>query len=107
MMLGYFPQVGDAKRCTEASLMLMEKHGVYVQDINFPTVPMGQEKLRIAPTPFHTAEMQSHFVNSLVDVWHELDLPFTKMENKCSYYEDYESLNQKELDFNLPLALLF
>ena len=84
----------------------MDKHRIYVQDINFPTVAWGQEKLRIAPSPHHTDEMHSHFVNSMVDVWHELDLPFTKMENKCSYYDDYESLDKMELNFNLPLSLL-
>jgi len=67
--------------------MLMDKHNIYVQDINFPTVPRGEEKLRIAPTPFHSPPMQEQFVNALVDVWHELDLSFTKVEDKCSYYQ--------------------
>ena len=54
----------------------MEKHKIYVQDINSPTVVKGKEKLRIAPTPFHTPEMQEKFVEAVVDVWHELDLDF-------------------------------
>ena len=67
-------QVGNAKKCTAASMLLMEKHRIYVQDINYPTVARGKEKLRIAPTPFHTPEMQEKFVASVVDVWQELGL---------------------------------
>ena len=54
----------------------MEKHNIYVQDINYPTVVRGKEKLRIAPTPFHTPDMQEKFVASVVDVWQELRLEF-------------------------------
>ncbi len=94
-------QVGDPKRSTMASQLLMNKYNVYVQDINYPTVARGKEKLRIAPTPFHTQEMHDHFVESLVSVWHELGLPFTKMEWQCSYYHNYD-LPQFAFDFNLP-----
>ena len=68
-------------------MMLMEKHGIYVQDINYPTVDRGTERLRIAPTPFHTQEMHEQFVSAVVDVWHTLDLPFTKVEGNCDYYQ--------------------
>lgn len=85
--------------------MLMSKYDIYVQDINYPTVAHGQEKLRIAPTPFHTQEMQDHFVDSLLNVWHELELPFTKMEWHCSYYQDYSSLGK--LSLNLPMVPAF
>ena len=80
----------------------MDKYGVYVQDINYPTVARGQEKLRIAPTPFHTQRMQDHFVDSLVNVWHKLELPFTKMEEECSYYQDYDRLGRLELSLPVP-----
>lgn len=57
---------------------MMEKHGIYVQDINYPTVPRGEEKLRIAPTPHHTDEMKEVFVNALVDTWEELGIPLVE-----------------------------
>lgn len=69
-------QVGNPELCTKASMLLMEKHGIYVQDINYPTVPRGEEKLRIAPTPHHTDQMKIKFVNALIDVWNELGLEF-------------------------------
>lgn len=96
-------QVGDAKRSTQASLKLMEKHQIYVQDINYPTVARGEEKLRIAPTPFHTPEMHDKFVDALVDTWEELDLPFTRIEKGCSYYSDYTRLSN-QLDYNLAIV---
>lgn len=59
-------------------MLLMEKHRMYVQDINSPTVVRGKEKLRIAPTPFHTPAMQEEFVEAVVDVWQELGLKFVE-----------------------------
>jgi 5-aminolevulinate synthase len=57
---------------------MMEKHGIYVQDINYPTVARGEEKLRIAPTPHHDDAMKREFVDALVDTWEELGLPLAK-----------------------------
>ena len=81
----------------------MEKHQIYVQDINYPTVARGEEKLRIAPTPFHTPEMHEEFVSALVDTWVELGLPFTCIEKGCSYYNDYTQLSN-QLDYNLAMV---
>ena len=57
--------------------MMEHKHGIYIQDINYPTVKKGEEMLRLVVTPHHTDNMKRHFVESVVSVWEELDLPFT------------------------------
>ncbi len=48
---------------------LMTKHGIYVQPINYPTVPRGSELLRVAPTPHHTRQMMGDFVRAVRSVW--------------------------------------
>ncbi|KAG9595832.1 5-aminolevulinate synthase-like protein, partial [Aureobasidium melanogenum] len=69
--------VGDAEVAKKASDLLLEDHGIYVQAINYPTVPVGQERLRITPTPGHVREYRDHLVESLDKVWNQLGIKRT------------------------------
>jgi 5-aminolevulinate synthase len=67
--------VGNAEACKAASDRLLEKHGIYIQPINYPTVSRGTERLRITPGPSHSDAHVDALAHALVEVWTALRLP--------------------------------
>ena len=83
--------VGDPEQCKAASDHLMKEHGIYIQPINYPTVPRGTERLRITPTPFHGDDLIEHLSVALVETWKKFGLPFEQG------YEDEEDAVKTEI----------
>nr|XP_012229352.1 PREDICTED: 5-aminolevulinate synthase, erythroid-specific, mitochondrial isoform X2 [Linepithema humile] len=73
-------KIGDPLLCSQIADHLLKDKGHYVQAINYPTVPKGKEKLRLAPTPKHTQTMMDKFMQDILEVFHHLNVP--KVENK-------------------------
>jgi 5-aminolevulinate synthase len=64
--------VGDDRLCRRVSALLMERHGIYVQPINAPSVRVGEEILRVAPAATHTTSDIEKFAIAIDGIWQEL-----------------------------------
>jgi 5-aminolevulinate synthase len=75
--------VGDPDLCKQASDLLLDRHGIYIQPINYPTVPRGAERLRITPTPAHDVRLIEQLADAMVSVWRQLALPLGNNFQPC------------------------
>ena len=66
--------INDAKLVKDVAKFLLEKHNIYVQPINYPTVPIGSERLRVTPGALHTGEMILELVEGLCDTFDQLGI---------------------------------
>ncbi|XP_035402900.1 5-aminolevulinate synthase, non-specific, mitochondrial isoform X2 [Cygnus atratus] len=96
-------RVADAAKNTEICDRLMSQHSIYVQAINYPTVPRGEELLRIAPTPHHTPQMMSYFLEKLLATWKDVGLelkPHSSAEcNFCRRPLHFEAMSERERSY--------
>uniref|UniRef100_A0A0B7KS11 5-aminolevulinate synthase n=1 Tax=Bionectria ochroleuca TaxID=29856 RepID=A0A0B7KS11_BIOOC len=69
--------VGNAELAKSASDMLLQDYGIYIQSINYPTVPVGQERLRITPTPGHVKQYRGELAEALDEIWTRLGIKHT------------------------------
>lgn len=66
--------IGDSGKCQQVADILFNEYNIYVQPINTPSVPQGEERLRISPTASHTPAQQQHLLSALIEIWDRLQL---------------------------------
>ena len=74
--------IKDPVLCKDAANLLVEKHGIYIQPVFFPTVPKGDERFRVTITPKHNAQDIQNFLNAIDDVWSEMSLERVEADSK-------------------------
>ncbi|XP_076022845.1 5-aminolevulinate synthase, non-specific, mitochondrial-like [Genypterus blacodes] len=101
-------RVADAEKNTEVCDIMMSRYNIYVQAINYPTVAKGEELLRLAPTPHHTPQMMSYFVDQLVKTWKEVGLklrPHSSVEcNFCQQPLHFELMSERKQSYFTDLS---
>uniref|UniRef100_A0A8C9HU89 5-aminolevulinate synthase n=1 Tax=Piliocolobus tephrosceles TaxID=591936 RepID=A0A8C9HU89_9PRIM len=93
-------RVGNAALNSKLCDLLLSKHGIYVQAINYPTVPRGEELLRLAPSPHHSPQMMEDFVEKLLLAWTEVGMPLQDVSvaacNFCRRPVHFELMSEWE-----------
>ncbi|KAF2238637.1 5-aminolevulinate synthase-like protein [Viridothelium virens] len=92
--------VGNAEVARQASDMLLDEWGIYVQAINYPTVPRGQERLRFTPTPGHVREYREHLVEAVDAVWTKLGI---KRTSEWAAQGGFVGVGVKDKEEEVPL----
>ncbi|XP_049588728.1 5-aminolevulinate synthase, non-specific, mitochondrial isoform X1 [Syngnathus scovelli] len=96
-------RVSNAEKNTEVCDLMMSRHNIYVQAINYPTVAKGDELLRIAPTPHHSPEMMKYFVERLVHTWKEAGLELKPHSSaECTFCQQplhFEVMSEREKSY--------
>jgi 5-aminolevulinate synthase len=78
--------VGDPEKCKMAGDLLLSEHSIYIQPINYPTVPRGTERPRITPSPYHDDSLVDALADAFVAVWKRLNLPWREPEQRAVFY---------------------
>ncbi|KOB87775.1 hypothetical protein PFDG_04231 [Plasmodium falciparum Dd2] len=74
--------INSAEKCKQICDDLLKEYNIYIQPINYPTVPMGMERIRITPSPFHTGEQIFKLVNSLYTLFKKYQVNMFDKKNK-------------------------